>query len=157
MVSPELLRRYPFFAFMSHNQLREVAMLTEEMAIDVNTILFHMGYAANALFLLQSGGIELHYVVMDENLPQLRKDFMIGTINPGEIVGISALIEPYKLTATAVSVEPCRLLKIDALALRDLCDQDHDLAYGLQTQLARTTMARLHATRVLLAAATVPV
>jgi CRP-like cAMP-binding protein len=67
------------------------------------------------------------------------------------------MIEPYVLTTTAVTTKPCSLLKIDAAALRDLCDQDHNLAYGLQKQLARTTMERLHATRMLLAAATAPV
>lgn len=154
MVSPELLRRHPFFAFMSPEQLREVAMLTEEIAVPPDTFLFHIDYAADALYFLQSGSVELRYVVIDENLPQLRKDFMIGNINPGEVLGISALIEPFKFTATAVTSELCKLLKIDALALRDLCDKDHDLAYGLQKQLARTTKERLYTTRVLLAAAT---
>lgn len=55
--------------------------------------------------------------------------------------------------ATAVTTQPCNLLKIETITLRDLCE----LAYGLQKQLARTTMERLHATRVLLAAATAPV
>ena len=157
MISPELLRRYPFFAFMTHQQRQEMAMIADEEEIPVNKILFNIGEKATALFLLMKGSIDLHYVVLDENLPALRKDFLIGTINPGDLFGISAMIEPYMLTSTAVTTEPCSLLKIDAVALRNLCEQDHDLAYGLQKQLARTTMERLHATRVLLAAATTPV
>lgn len=157
MVSPELLRRYPFFGFLSHDQMREVAILTEEVSPAADTILFRIGDAADALYFLQDGGVELHYVVMDEHLPQLRKDFLIGIVNPGEVLSISALIEPYELTATAVTTEPSRLLKIDAAQLRELCDQDHDLAFGFQKQMAKTTMARLHATRILLAAATEPV
>ncbi len=157
MVSPELLRRYPFFAFMTHQQQQEVAMITDEVEVPANMILFNIDEKADALYLLMTGSVDLHFVVLDENLPALRKDFMIGTINPGEVLGISALIEPYNLTSTAVATQPCTVLKTDALALRDLCDQDHDLAYGLQKQLARTTMQRLHATRVLLAAATAPV
>ena len=157
MVSPELLRRYPFFAFMTHQQRQEMAMIADEVEVPAHTILFAIEDKAEALYLLLTGSIDLHYVVMDENLPALRKDFMIGTINPGEVLSISAMIEPYVLTTTAVSTQPCTLIKIDALTLRDLCEQDHDLAYGLQKQLARTTMERLHATRVLLAAATAPV
>jgi len=157
MVSPELLRRYPFFAFMTHPQQQEVAMISDEIEVPANTILFAIEEKADALYLLMNGSIDLHYVVLDENLPALRKDFLIGTINPGEVFSISAMIEPYVLTSTAVTTQPCSLLKIDAAALRDLSDQDHDLAYGLQKQLARTTMERLHATRVLLAAATTPV
>lgn len=157
MVSPELMRRYPFFAFMAHLHQQEVAMISDEVDVPANTILFAIEDKADALYLLLSGSIDLHYVVVDENLPALRKDFMIGTINPGEVLGISAMIEPYVLTSTAVTTQPSTVLKIDAIALRDLCEQDHDLAYGLQKQLARTTKERLHATRVLLAAATAPV
>jgi len=157
MVSPELLRRYPFFAFMTHSQQQEVAMISDEVEVPANMILFNIDEKADALYLLIIGSVDLHYVVMDENLPALRKDFLIGTINPGDVFGISAMIEPYVLTSSAVTTQPCTVLKIDAIALRDLCEQDHDLAYGLQKQLARTTMERLHATRVLLAAATTPV
>ena len=157
MVSPELLRRYPFFAFMTHSQQQEVAMIADEVEVPANMILFNIEEKAAALYLLINGSVDLHFVVLDENLPALRKDFLIGTINPGDVFSISAMIEPYVLTSTAVTTQPCTVLKIDALALRDLCDQDHDLAYGLQKQLARTTMQRLHATRVLLAAATAPV
>ncbi|MCA9947922.1 MAG: cyclic nucleotide-binding domain-containing protein, partial [Anaerolineales bacterium] len=111
MVSPELLRRYPFFAFMTHQQRQEVAMIADEVEVPTNTILFAIEDKAEALYLLMKGSIDLHYVVMDENLPALRKDFMIGTINPGEVLSISAMIEPYVLTTTAVTTQPCTLLK----------------------------------------------
>ena len=32
MISPELIRRYPFFSFMAPDQQREVAMITDEAA-----------------------------------------------------------------------------------------------------------------------------
>jgi CRP/FNR family cyclic AMP-dependent transcriptional regulator len=156
MVSPEVLRRYPFFSFMDHKQLQEVAMITEEVTAAANETIFTNGDKADALYLLMQGSVDLHYVVVDKHLPQLRKDFLIGTINPGEVLGISAMIEPYELTATAVATEPGRLLQIDAAQLHELCETEPDLAYGLQRQIAKTTMERLHATRILLAAATSP-
>ncbi|MCP4357028.1 MAG: Crp/Fnr family transcriptional regulator [Chloroflexi bacterium] len=156
MVSTELLRRYPFFGFMTPEQLREVAMISEEVTLPPKSILFTIDEVAAALYFLQTGSIDLHYVVVDEQLPQLRKDFLIGHINPGEMLGISALIEPHKLTTTAVTTTPSVLLKIDAASLQQLCEKDHDLAYGLQKQVAKTTMERLHDTRILLAAATAP-
>lgn len=139
---------------MNTEQLGEVAMIAEEMELPRNTILFAGGEKAEALYLLEKGGIDLHYVVVDKHLPELRKDFHIGTVNPGEMLGISALIEPYELTSTAVTATPCTVLKIDASGLHQRCEKDHDLAYGLQKQIAKTAMERLHATRILLAAAT---
>lgn len=154
MVSTELLRRYPFFGFMTPEQLRQVAMITEEVDLPKNNILFAIGEKAEALYFLENGSIDLHYVVEDVHLPALRKDFHIGTVNPGEVLGISSLVVPYQLTSTAVTTTPCTLLCIHAASLHQLCEQDHDLAYGLQKQVAQTAMERLHATRILLAAAT---
>lgn len=131
-------------------------MITEEIALERGEVLFSIGDKAEALYVLLTGSVDLHYIVIDEHLPQLRKDFLVGTINPGEALGISAIIPPHKLTATAVATEPSTLLKIDGAELLALCDADPALAYGLQAQIARSTMERLHMTRVLLAAATSP-
>lgn len=157
MVSPELLRRYPFFNFLTPDQMREVAMIAETRELEKGETLFAIGDEAKSLYLLLSGSMDLHYIVIDENLPHLKKDFMVGSINPGEIAGISAVIPPHELTATAIATAPGELLIMDGEALRELAAEDHDLAYGLMKAIARTTMERLHTTRILLAAATTPV
>ncbi len=101
MVSTEMLRRYPFFSFMNHVQLHEVAMITEELEVEAGAVLFSMGEAANALYLLREGSVELHYTVTDERGMEKRQDFLVGMINPGEMFGISALIRPYRLSRPA--------------------------------------------------------
>ena len=156
MISPEVLRRYPFFSFMNHNQLREVAMITDEVKYEKGQILFNIDEEATHCFLLLEGAVDLHYVVVDEHEPELRKEFVVGTINPGEVLGISAVIEPYIYTATAIVINASRLLIIDAVALKELCAADAALDYGLQRMVAKATMERLHATRVQLAAAITP-
>lgn len=157
MISTEVLRRYPFFAFMSPAQLREVAMITDEIELAAHEALFMLGQPADAVYLLRRGSIDLHYVVIDEHLPTLRKDFMVGTINPGEALGISAIINPQTVTATAIAGEPCVLLKVDGARLLALCQEDAALALGLYRQMAQVAMERLQATRTLLAAASAPI
>ena len=156
MISPEILRRYPFFSFMSPEQLRDVAMITEEANYSTGDVLFNIDDKADVCFMLMEGAIDLHYVVVDEHEPALRKEFVVGTINPGEVLGISAIVQPYKFTATAIAINDSRLLKTDAEALRVLCQKDPTLNLGLQTMVAKATMERLHTTRVQLAAATAP-
>lgn len=153
MVSPELLRRFKFFGFMSDGQLKAVAMITEELAFEKGKALFEIGRPAAALYLLVVGSIELLYVVSDEFDPQTRKEFYISDISPGEICGISALIEPYVYTSTARADGPCRILKIESDALRALCEVDSSLAYGWMREIAKVAIERLHDTRVQLAAA----
>jgi CRP-like cAMP-binding protein len=156
MISPEVLRRYPFFSFMRHDQLSEVAMITDEVNYQKGQVLFNGDEVANNCYVLLEGAIDLHYIVVDEHEPDLRNEFVVGTINPGEVLGISAVIEPYVYTATAIVINDSRLLKIDAVALKELCGADEDLDKGLQRMVAKATMERLHATRILLAAATEP-
>jgi len=156
MISPEVLRRFPFYSFMSHDQLREVAMITDEVKYDKGQVLFNMDAVADNCYMLLEGAIDLHYIVIDEHEPELRKEFVVGTINPGEVLGISSVIEPYVYTATAIVINESRLLKTDAVALKELCAANPELDYGLQRVVAKSTMERLHATRVQLAAATAP-
>jgi CRP-like cAMP-binding protein len=156
MISPEVLRRYPFFSFMNHGQLREMAMISEEIEIGDGKVLFSVGDEADALYLLREGAIDLHYIVIDEHEPLLRKDFYVGNVNPGEVVGVSAVIEPFQYKAAAIINGASQLLKIEAAALRNLCEDDQSMAYGLIYQIAKAAMDKLHATRVQLAGSKEP-
>jgi CRP-like cAMP-binding protein len=157
MVSPEILRLYPFFGFMNHDQLREVAMITSVETFPAGYAIFSMGERANALYLLREGRVDLHYIVIDQHDARLRKDFMVGTINPGELLGLSAVIEPAIMMSSAIAVVPSVLLRIDGTELCKLWEADHDLAFGLQKQVALALKQRLERTRILLAAATAPI
>lgn len=153
MISPELLRRYPFFGALSEAQRREIAMLAmEETVVKGQTLLAECD-PATYIYLLVDGGVDLYFIVKSESQPGLDKEFAVGEANPGELVGLSALIDPYQYTTTARASAAGRVVKIDALALRALCDRDIDLAYKLMHQVARQTLERLTAARVQLAAA----
>ncbi len=156
MISPEQLRRYPFFSFMNHDHLREVAMITDEVEVKEGNVLLNIDTPATAIYLVVSGGFDLHYIVVDDLNHKLRKDFIVGNINTGELLGISGVIEPYTYTATAIAIQDSHLLKIDAEALRTLAENDSVLGCGLQRQVAKVAMERLHVTRVQLAAAIAP-
>jgi CRP/FNR family cyclic AMP-dependent transcriptional regulator len=153
MISPELVRRYPFFAGLDDAQLKAIAMIADELDYPTGATLFENDQAATALHLLLTGNVELSYVVTDRMDPGLRKEFYVSDINPGEIIGISALVEPYRYTATARVVSPSCVLKIDAAALRALCSANPQMAANLMRQIAKVAMERLHDTRVQLVAA----
>lgn len=153
MVSPELLRRYPFFGALDDRQLKAVAMITEELSFEAGETLFDINQPAEALYLLAEGSVELYYVVADEFDPTLRKEFYVSDISPGEVVGISALIEPYQYTSTVRAASASRVVRVEGGGLRALCELDCKLGYSLIRQLAKTALERLHDTRVQLVAA----
>lgn len=149
MTSPELLRRFPFFAGLSDRQMRAIAMIGEEVSCPPGTILFHENQPVEALYLLTEGHVELYYTASRDAFDQL----LVGEIGPGEPFGISALVEPYTLTATARVGSPSHLIRFQASALRALCDVDPTLGYYFMRQIAHVMLERLHFTRVQLAAA----
>lgn len=152
MISPEILRRYPFFCCLNQDQQKAIAMVSEEMHADAGTVLFKEGQPVPALFLLMEGNVDLYYTASGDPKDQ----FLVGEVNIGEAFGISALIEPYTLTATAQVTSPSRILKIDAFALRALCEVDPRMGYALMRQVAQISIERLHFARVELAAARQP-
>src|SRR3972149_4702676 len=112
MVSPELLRRYPFFGFMNDAELKAVAMIAEEVTYKEGETLLETEKPADSLYFLVEGIDDNLYVVTDHNHTKTSKEFHIDEFAPGDIVGISALIEPYQYTATVRAHTSTRAIKI---------------------------------------------
>ena len=153
MISPELLRKYPFFGSLDDSQLRELAMLAEEETYKSGEVIFQEGGPADALYFLLDGYVDLYFTLADKKSSLQEKGIPVGDINPGEPFSISALIEPHVLTATASSAIPSRVLKFDTKRLQALYEQDPKLAYALTYQAGKAAIERLHASRIQLAAA----
>ncbi|MFL7869005.1 MAG: Crp/Fnr family transcriptional regulator [Anaerolineales bacterium] len=154
MISPELLRRFPFFSFMDDKQLKAVAMIAEEKNYDNEVEIVVYNSPAEKLFFLVEGNASYYYIVTSEHDPYYKQEYFISDFNPGEIFGISALIEPYVFTASVRAEKNCHLIEIDASALRALCEVDMQLSCGLMRAVAKAAMERLQHTRVQLIAAT---
>jgi CRP/FNR family cyclic AMP-dependent transcriptional regulator len=153
MISPELLRRFPFFGFLNESQLKAVAMLSEEVEFEKDAIIFETDQAAVALYVMVDGDIDLNYKVIDRDDPKIVKEFFISELNPGDIFGLSALLEPFKHTMTAKVNAPSRVIHIEASGLRALSELDAKLQAGLMKATAVAAMERLNDTRIQLAAA----
>jgi CRP/FNR family cyclic AMP-dependent transcriptional regulator len=152
MIALERLHRFPFFAFMDEKELKAVATIAQELQFNAGDVICEANTPADALYFLTKGNLPYYMVVTSENIPDYRREYFIGEFNPEEIFGISALIEPYRYTATLRADKPCRVIKIDASALRALCEVDAHLSIGLMKAVAKASMDRLEMTRVQLVA-----
>ena len=63
MISPELLRHYPYFAEISDESLRQIAMIADEQIVPAGTVLFREGDKAEALYILAEGEIDIQYTL----------------------------------------------------------------------------------------------
>lgn len=145
MVSPELLRRFPFFGGINEEQRERLAAISEQCELEAGGLFFQEGDAANALFILISGVVDLYFTVGIEKSPH--KEYPVAEITAGDPFGISTLIEPYVFTSNARASVACQAIRINGPALRELCQQDKELRYTLTKQTARTYAERLRSTR----------
>jgi CRP-like cAMP-binding protein len=152
MVSPELLRRYPFFGVLEETPLKAIAMVADEVTYETGETLYEIDKDADTLFLLIEGDVEHFFIVGDSRNPSVRKEFYLSDINPGDVFGLSSLIEPYRHTTTARAMGPSRVIKIVTASLRTLGELDPKLGYVFMRQLTKTLSEKLEATRVQLAA-----
>lgn len=76
-----------------------------------------------------------------------RGSVTLMTVEPGDVFGWSALIDPFKATSTVVSLEPVRVIAFDGAELRDEVRTNCELAAGVQRKLLEALARRLLATR----------
>ncbi|MGD8620866.1 MAG: cyclic nucleotide-binding domain-containing protein [Anaerolineales bacterium] len=159
MISPESLRKYPYFAGISSDCLKSVALLSEEQSFKAGDVLFEesgefigeaklyeKGAEAEYLILLVSGEVDL------TNKLGSGDPVVIGSVVGGDLLSLSALIPPYHLTATAVAKKDGKAIQIKAEELRALLNANPELGYHLYQGVASALMDRLKDTRVELAA-----
>ncbi len=146
MISPEMLRRYPYFAGVSDESLKEIAMIAEEKHVPAGTRMFGEGDPANHLYIIAKGEVNIDYLLGDGAVRT------VDTLVDGDLLVWSALIEPYKTTAIGTTTKDCELVCIDAPRLRALCEKAPLLGYRLTGQVAKLLANRLEGARVQLAA-----
>ena len=150
MVSPELLRRYPFFASLDEQQLEAIAMISQEKKYPKGALLVKENTDATCLALLIEGDIDLIFSGGGEGAIA---NALVGSIAPGEVYGVSSLIEPYRYTATARATMPVKVIEVDGLALRTLVEEDCRMGCIVMRNVAIAVLERLKYTQVELAAA----
>jgi CRP-like cAMP-binding protein len=150
MISPELLRRYPFFALLTDEQLKAIAMIAEEKSHPKDALLLKENTPAGKLILLLEGDVDLIFSGGGEGAIT---NALVGSIAPGEMLGVSSLIEPYTYISSARATIPGKVVEIDGTAVRALMQVDKSLGYALMRNVAAAVLERLKYTQVELAAA----
>jgi CRP-like cAMP-binding protein len=144
---------YPFFGFLSGEDISKVAMVTDEISWKEGDQIIGIKEEAKYIYFLERGDINLHYKVVDELVSDKSKEFFVGDISPGEPFGLSALIEPYEYTATAIAAEDSKGIVVDAKKLLAITEEDKRLGFALMQKVAKAIFERLGQVRVELVAA----
>lgn len=158
MVSPELIRRYPFFAGLGHDYLVSLAKLAEEEVVATGHKFFYEGDELPAFYLVVEGAVSIDFAVPDRSQVQKvsgqltgdlqTKDLTVSTVGTGDVFGWSALIPPYHATAGATAITPCSVVSFNREQVLQLLEQDHHLGYLMVQKAAQVIRERLREIRI---------
>ena len=158
MVSPELLRRYPFFAGLNHDQLRVLAMTADEMDAKAGHRFFVEGARVDAFYFVIEGDVGIVFKVPASGVKQSvarqltgeleMAEVIISHVGPGEQFGWSALTGDGDATADAVAQTDCKVVVFDLEQMLSKLDADPVLARMILQQVLRTVRQRLNDLRV---------
>lgn len=158
MISPELIRRYPFFAGLSHEQIVALAKVAEEREIEAGHYFFHEGEGIESLYLVVEGEVAIvieipaqgaKQTVADQFARELKtSDVVTSTVGPGEVFGWSALIAPYEASAGAKTSREAHIVAFDGAALRETFQEDCAFGLLMMEKAAQVSRDRLHDLRI---------
>ena len=158
MVSPEIIRHYPFFAGLDPNQIKSLAVAGKELDVKEGHVFFRSSNTMDYFYLVVKGEIGITCEKTDRsvthsvsaqltgNIPT--EDVTVSTIEPGEVFGWSALFPPFAATAGAVALVPSKVVAFHAATLLRLFEEDCQFGYRITQKLAQVIHMRLQDRRI---------
>jgi CRP-like cAMP-binding protein len=138
----EILRQHPFLAGLSEDHMQVLIGCASNVRFPEGAVAFHEGEVANKFYLVRSGRIALETDV------NARGKIRIQTVGPGDVLGWSWLISPFRWHFNALAVAEVRAVALDGECLRKKCEEDHKFGYEMLSRLSRVMERRLEATRM---------
>ncbi|MCH8110292.1 MAG: cyclic nucleotide-binding domain-containing protein [Chloroflexi bacterium] len=148
--SIDLLQQNELFGSLTGVELSMLAPLCSDFVAIEDSVVFTEGRMASHLYIIKEGKIALQRAIRVPHGRNSRRT-TVTLCYPGEIVGWSALAEPYKYTMSAVAWETSRLISIDSKMLRNALDTDIETGYKVMKSLSVIMSRRLkHTTESLI-------
>ena len=139
---PDLLKEHPFFADLPGETLELIAGCGRNVHFGQDERIITASEPADVFYVLRSGK-----VAIEVDTPQ-QGPLVIETIGPGDLLGVSWLLPPYRWTFGARAVDSTSAIAVDAACLRGKCDDDPALGYEMFKRFAGLVRDRLQATRL---------
>ncbi len=138
----DILRQHPFLADLSDKHMETLLGCASNVRFQEGSYLIHEGQLANKFYMIRTGRVALEIDVSPKGL------IRVQTVGPGEVLGWSWLISPYRWHFSGVAVADTRAVALDGECLRKKCENDHDFGYEMLSRLSQVMEQRLEATRM---------
>jgi CRP/FNR family transcriptional regulator, cyclic AMP receptor protein len=141
MSLPTPLADFPLLSGMSPAHVDLLAATARDVSFTSGDRLFEEGQPANGCWLMLHGCVALDVAVPG------RGQVVLQTLGPGDVLGWSWLVPPYRWHFGAVAVAPTSAIALDTDQLRALAERDPSFGYPLAIRLLGVLLDRLQTTR----------
>ena len=101
---------------LSSAEAEQILELGTRQIVPSGTFLFRLGDTADRLFLIERGGIRL---TLPMQIRGQEQDVLVEERSPGQTVGWSALIPPYRFTLSATASPDTEVIALPRESLRE--------------------------------------
>ena len=137
-----ILRQHPFLIGLSDEHMGTLVGCALNVRFPEGHHLIREGELANTFYLIRTGRIAIHI-----DMPG-KGELRVQTVGPGELLGWSWLISPFRWHFSGVAVAETRAISLDGECLRNKCETDSHFGYEMLKRLAQVMERRLDATRL---------
>lgn len=149
MTAKQVLKDCVLFSGLSDSELEKVASSVVEKQYEAGTTIFVPGDDAEELFVLKEGRVAIQMTLPKAD-GQASRRITVDVVTKNEILGWSAILEPYKYTFTAICMQKTVAQSINGNKLRWLLRDNPKIGYEVMKGLSKVIAAGLNDTRQLL-------
>ena len=137
-----ILKEHPLLKDLAEELSSLICGCARNVRFKQGDYLLRDGDPADEFYLIREGRVALEI-----NIPG-KPGLTFQTLDPGDLVGVSWLVPPYRWVHDARAVEEVRAIGLNARCLRGKCNEDHDLGYEMMNLFVPVLIQRLQATRL---------
>ena len=139
------LKYNELFKALTEEELSRLASICSDYVVIQDAVVFAEGRTASHVYVLVEGKIALQKAIRAPNAKHPRRT-TVTFCYPEEILGWSALVDPFKYTLSALAWDSCRLIRIDSQKLRKVLERHPEMGYKVMTSLSSVVSRRLRQT-----------
>lgn len=142
----ELLATADLFHGVHRDKVHRVAGLARPASLRSGEYLFLLGDTADRLYVVTEGKIDLCFPM---SLGDVVRHISVEVVEPGQTLGWSALVKPYRFTLSARAAETTRVVGLSRRDLLTYFEGDSQTGYLILTRISELIGYRLLAMQAL--------
>ncbi len=146
MTVTQVLGKCQLFIALTDADLEKIASLAVDKEYEAGTTIFQEGGSADEFFVLQEGKVAVQ-MTLPIAPTQMGRRITVDVVTKNEVLGWSAIVEPYIYTLAAVCLQKTKVLAINGIKLRSLLRDNHHIGYEVMRGLIKVVASRLDDTR----------